>query len=73
MIGLQVGTKVYVGADFEIEAVITAVIVRGCGCPIYTIDWWAEGCPMSSPFERYQFSIKLGAADDGQEVIEAKE
>ena len=61
---IRPATRVYVGRNFEIPAVISQVGIRGCGCPIYTVDWWSDEQHCSLYLERFQFSLVKGEPDE---------
>jgi hypothetical protein len=69
---LRPSTRVYIGPDYETPAVITQVGIRGCGCPVYTVDWWEDGSLHSQYMERFQFSVVQETADRDHGVIETE-
>ena len=66
-------TRVYVGKDFEVPAVIAQVTIRGSGEPVYNCHWWGDGALNEAWLERYEFALEQGVPGAENDLIELKE
>ena len=60
---LRPGTRIWIGEDLQVPAVVTRVAIVRDLTVYYTVDYWDDRDLKSIDLERYQFSTQRMTAD----------